>query len=234
VQATAYATSGTPQGRLHGLSNDEIVQRLFLSRYAIGDHVKAILGKVDARSKQEFIASTLGGQNRGREPSPTRRKPGRARRKGRIVGRLRVDAYESCIGRWSSRVAAVVPRRGVPGGRRWLDAGCGTGPLAATLMAIADPAKVVGIGSSEGLSTLRPDRRPRARFEVRDAGRLPLPESRFDAEVSGLVLNFVPDPVGAVAELARAGGRSPPTCSLKSRERNRVDNLLGSKLCHTV
>jgi DNA-binding CsgD family transcriptional regulator len=53
---------------LHGLSNDEIAQRLFLSRYTVGDHMKAILGKVGARSKQEFIASTLGGPRRAREP----------------------------------------------------------------------------------------------------------------------------------------------------------------------
>jgi DNA-binding CsgD family transcriptional regulator len=53
---------------LHGLSNDKIAQRLFLSRYTVGDHVKAILGKVGARSKQEFIASTLGGPIRAREP----------------------------------------------------------------------------------------------------------------------------------------------------------------------
>jgi DNA-binding CsgD family transcriptional regulator len=48
---------------LHGLSNDEIARRLFLSRYTVGDHVKAILAKVGARSKQEFIAATLGGPN---------------------------------------------------------------------------------------------------------------------------------------------------------------------------
>jgi DNA-binding CsgD family transcriptional regulator len=53
---------------LHGLSNDKIAQRLFLSRYTVGDHVKAILGKVGAHSKQEFIASTLGGPIRARQP----------------------------------------------------------------------------------------------------------------------------------------------------------------------
>ncbi len=52
---------------LHGLSNEEIAQRLFLSRHTVGDHVKAILGKVGAHSKQEFIASTLGGPNRAQE-----------------------------------------------------------------------------------------------------------------------------------------------------------------------
>lgn len=54
---------------LRGLSNDEIARRLFLSRYTVGDHVKAILGKVGARSKQEFIASTLGGPNRATRPA---------------------------------------------------------------------------------------------------------------------------------------------------------------------
>jgi DNA-binding CsgD family transcriptional regulator len=52
---------------LHGLSNDEIAQQLFLSRYTVGDHVKAILAKLGARSKQEFIAATLGGPNRARD-----------------------------------------------------------------------------------------------------------------------------------------------------------------------
>jgi DNA-binding CsgD family transcriptional regulator len=53
---------------LQGLSNGEIAQRLFLSRYTVGDHVKAILSKVGAHSKQEFIASTLGGPKHVHEP----------------------------------------------------------------------------------------------------------------------------------------------------------------------
>lgn len=52
---------------LQGLSNDEIAQRLFLSRYTVGDHVKAILGKIGAGSKQQFIAATLGGPRKRRD-----------------------------------------------------------------------------------------------------------------------------------------------------------------------
>ena len=48
---------------LRGLSNEEIAQRMYLSRYTVGDHVKAILGKVGAHSKQEFIAFGLAGPN---------------------------------------------------------------------------------------------------------------------------------------------------------------------------
>jgi DNA-binding CsgD family transcriptional regulator len=46
---------------LAGYSNREIAERLFLSPYTVGDHLKAILEKVGAHSKRELIASALGG-----------------------------------------------------------------------------------------------------------------------------------------------------------------------------
>jgi len=45
----------------------------------------------------------------------------------------------------------------------------------------------------------------RATFRAGDAQSLPLPDRHFDAVVSGLALNFVPDPSRAVAEFARVG-----------------------------
>lgn len=50
----------------------------------------------------------------------------------------------------------------------------------------------------------------RARFAVADARRLPVADGRMDVVVSGLVLNFVPDPGQAAREMARVarpGGR---------------------------
>jgi SAM-dependent methyltransferase len=47
-------------------------------------------------------------------------------------------------------------------------------------------------------------RHPRASFEVADAQALPVEVGAYDAAVSGLVLNFVPKPDRAVAEMARA------------------------------
>jgi SAM-dependent methyltransferase len=94
---------------------------------------------------------------------------------------------------------------GVPEDRRWLDVGCGTGALTSTVLRVGDPAEVHGVDPSDGFVThaRREIDDPRARFAVGDARALPFPDGRFDAVVSGLVLNFVPEPATAVAELAR-------------------------------
>jgi SAM-dependent methyltransferase len=116
------------------------------------------------------------------------------------------EAYERYVGRWSRQVAELFVRRlGVPPGRRWLDVGCGTGALTSAVLGVGDPAEVHGVDPSEGFITdaRRRTDDPRARFSVGDARALPFPDGRFDAVVSGLVLNFVPEPVVAAAELAR-------------------------------
>jgi DNA-binding CsgD family transcriptional regulator len=48
---------------LRGLSNEDIARQMFLSRYPVGDHIKAILSKVGAHSKQQFIAFGLGSRH---------------------------------------------------------------------------------------------------------------------------------------------------------------------------
>jgi SAM-dependent methyltransferase len=116
------------------------------------------------------------------------------------------DAYEAYVGRWSRGVAEAFLRwLEVPAGRRWLDVGCGTGALTATVLAMADPAEVVGVDMSEGFLANARARivDPRSTFHAGDARSLPLPDRRFDAVVSGLALNFVPDPGRAAAEFAR-------------------------------
>ena len=116
------------------------------------------------------------------------------------------DAYEAYVGRWSRRVAEVFVRwLDVPAGRRWVDVGCGTGALTQTVLALAEPAAIVGIDTSEGFLAAARERTadPRATFEVGDAQALPMPSGRADAVVSGLALNFVPDPARAAAEFLR-------------------------------
>ncbi|MGI8331818.1 class I SAM-dependent methyltransferase [Actinomadura scrupuli] len=116
------------------------------------------------------------------------------------------DAYEAYVGRWSRPVAEVFLHwLEVPAGRSWLDVGCGTGALTGTVLALADPARVVGVDTSEGFLAGARARitDPRSAFHAGDARSLPFPDRSFDAVVSGLALNFVPGPGDAAAELAR-------------------------------
>jgi ubiquinone/menaquinone biosynthesis C-methylase UbiE len=81
------------------------------------------------------------------------------------------DAYEAYVGRWSRPVAEAFLRwLAVPGGRRWLDVGCGTGALTATVLAGAEPAGVVGVDPSEGFLAHASARiaDPRVTFRVGD------------------------------------------------------------------
>jgi SAM-dependent methyltransferase len=122
-------------------------------------------------------------------------------------------AYEPYVGRWSRLVAReFVAWLRVADGGVWLDVGCGTGALSQTVLTAADPAAVVGLDPSVGYLAYAREQLadPRVGFVVADARRLPLADGRFDAVVSGLVLNFVPDPAQAVREMlrvSRAGGR---------------------------
>ena len=113
------------------------------------------------------------------------------------------DAYERYMGRWSRAVArGFVAWLALPPGLRWLDAGCGTGALGGAVATGADPAEVVGVDPAEAF-VARAEAGPRATFAVGDATALAFPDARFDAVVTGLMLNFLPEPSPAAAELAR-------------------------------
>jgi SAM-dependent methyltransferase len=116
------------------------------------------------------------------------------------------EPYEAYVGRWSRLVAAdFVDWLGVPPGRRWLDVGCGTGAVTELVLARADPAAVVGVDPSAGFVEFARAAvlDERASFAVADAQALPFARDEFDAAVAGLVLNFVPEPLAAVREMAR-------------------------------
>jgi len=116
------------------------------------------------------------------------------------------SAYEAYVGRWSRPVARqFIDWVAVQPGGRWLDVGCGTGALTEAVLTLAGPSEVVGVDPS--VAHVDHARHqiddPRATFEVGDALKLPGGDNRFDAVVSGLVLNFIPDPAAGVAEMAR-------------------------------
>lgn len=116
------------------------------------------------------------------------------------------DAYERWIGRWSRPVGAeFVAWLRMPGDRRWLDLGCGTGALTEILLAAVSPASIVGVDPSvRFVAHARVHvQDPRATFIEGTADAIPLASDSVDVAVAGLMLNFVPDLPAALAELRR-------------------------------
>jgi ubiquinone/menaquinone biosynthesis C-methylase UbiE len=116
-------------------------------------------------------------------------------------------AHEAYIGRWSRTVShAFLAWLAVPADRRWLDAGCGPGTLSQAIVVRASPRAVLGLDRSEDFvsAARRQLADPRVRFIVADAQALPVKRAWHDAVVAALVLNFLPEPRRAVADMARA------------------------------
>jgi SAM-dependent methyltransferase len=114
------------------------------------------------------------------------------------------SAYETFIGRWSELLAPLfLAVATIPAGSRVLDAGCGTGVLS---KALADAgAQVVGIDASEVYLQGARNRRshPNITYEHGDICHMRFGDGSFDAVVSTLVLDVLPDPAPAVAEMRR-------------------------------
>jgi SAM-dependent methyltransferase len=119
------------------------------------------------------------------------------------------ERYEPFIGRWSRLVAdQFVSWLSVPAQARWLDLGCGTGALSDAVLRHGSPARLLGIDPSEAYVTYVREHiaDPRASFDVVDAAGLTTVSEDFDAVVSGLVLNFLPDRGAALSQMRRAAG----------------------------
>jgi SAM-dependent methyltransferase len=124
------------------------------------------------------------------------------------------EAYERFMGRWSRLVAPrLVDFTDLPDRGRVLDVGSGTGSLAFAIAERNNHARVLGIDPSQEYVAYAINRNSfpdRASFEVGDAQQLHFPDASFDAALSLLVFNFIPDPKKALLELRRVtqlGGR---------------------------
>lgn len=77
--------------------------------------------------------------------------------------------------------------------------------MSQTILKLTVPFEVTGIDRSEDYVTFARGQLQDERvfFEVGDARALPVKTATYDAVVSGLVLNFIPQPDQMVAEMAR-------------------------------
>lgn len=119
------------------------------------------------------------------------------------------ERYEPYVGRWSRLVAPeFVDWLALPARLRWLDVGCGTGALSATILDRAEPSRLVGVDRSAGFVEYarRNVVSPAVTFEVREADQSAGLDDRFDVAVLGLVLNFVPDRQQVLTDLSRLAG----------------------------
>lgn len=120
------------------------------------------------------------------------------------------DANEgNLLNAWYER-PAMVELAGDVAGRDVLDAGCGSGPLAAALRDRG--ARVSGFDLSPGMVALARERLgEEADLRVADLDApLPYDDDAFDVVVCSLALHYLPDWGGALAELRRVlrpGGR---------------------------
>lgn len=117
------------------------------------------------------------------------------------------DAYERFMGRWSRLLAPLlVDFTDVPDTGRVLDVGSGTGALAFSIAERRIRARVLGIDPSKEYVAYANSRSPssdRVTFQVGDAQQLSFPNAEFQASLSLLVFNFIPDPRKALREVRR-------------------------------
>jgi ubiquinone/menaquinone biosynthesis C-methylase UbiE len=117
------------------------------------------------------------------------------------------EAYQRFMGRWSRLVAPqFVDFTDVPDRGRFLDVGSGTGALAFALAERKPQAHVRGIDPSKEYVAWANSRNPfpdRVSFETGDAQQLGFADTSFDASLSLLVFNFIPDPGKALGVPSR-------------------------------
>jgi len=129
------------------------------------------------------------------------------------VGSMVYDNMQALIRRLFSAMQQPMEWLNIPLGGIALDVGCGPGTVTASLARAAGPdGLALGLDLSQAMlaRAVRAEAGPQIAFLRADAQKLPLRDETVDAVVSIAVLQLVPDPVAALAEMARvlrAGGR---------------------------
>ncbi|MFZ5895317.1 MAG: class I SAM-dependent methyltransferase [Myxococcota bacterium] len=125
------------------------------------------------------------------------------------------DAYERYMGRWSRLIAdRFLEWLAAPPSSHWLELGCGTGALSAAICETQNPASLIACDPSQPFieyarARIDPTQRE-CSFHVLSTPELPHRAGGFDLAISGLVLNFLPDPLATLLALrnrTRDGGQ---------------------------
>lgn len=114
------------------------------------------------------------------------------------------DVYEAFMGRWSENLAGpFLAHVNVAPGGRVLDVACGTGVLTKALAEAG--AHVIGVDASEGYLEGARLRRshPNVAYEHGDVRHMRFDDHVFDAAVSSLALDVIPEIELVVAEMKR-------------------------------
>jgi ubiquinone/menaquinone biosynthesis C-methylase UbiE len=115
------------------------------------------------------------------------------------------DPYEYFMGRWSLLVGqSFIEWLSASPGKKWLDVGCGTGALSEAVLSKQNPSELIAIDQSDGfVNSVQQRLGMAAHCEVGNAMDLSFQDLKFDLVISGLVLNFIPEPAKALREMKR-------------------------------
>ena len=114
------------------------------------------------------------------------------------------DAYDRHVGRYTAQLAAAFAEfAGIERGMRALDVGCGPGALTAVLADRLGAANLHAADPSEPFAEACRTRLPGVEVVVASGESLPFPDDAFDATLSQLVVNFMPDAEAGVREMSR-------------------------------
>jgi SAM-dependent methyltransferase len=114
------------------------------------------------------------------------------------------DAYDRFMGRYSVLLApSFADFAQVVSGHKVLDVGCGPGALTTELVRRLGTPAVTAVDPSEQFVTAARQRHPGVDVRLAAAEDLPFDDGQFDASLAQLVVHFMKDPVGGLAEMAR-------------------------------
>lgn len=114
------------------------------------------------------------------------------------------DAYDRFMGRYSRLLSPqLADFAGIASGQRALDVGCGPGALTAELVRRLGAEAVSAVDPSAPFVAAVRARHPGVTVLEASAEDLPFEDASFDATVAQLVVHFMSDPAGGLAEMRR-------------------------------